>query len=196
MAFTAGALLKRESVVAAEVYPRVGDWRAVRTEMLAENLLQIRTPSGAKRLGREVVQRLENLTPDQLRLLGEGSKRDQVALCWLAICKRYRFVRDFAVEVVREKYVRLDLNLTYEDFDVFFNRQMDWHAELATIEPSTRAKLRSNLFAMLREAEILSDGSIQPALLSPALIAAVRGDDPALLALFPVSDAQLAEWSQ
>lgn len=43
MAFTAGALLLRESVVAAEVCARLGDWRVVRKKMLDENLLQIRT---------------------------------------------------------------------------------------------------------------------------------------------------------
>jgi hypothetical protein len=197
MAFTAGALLLRESVIAAEVYARLGDWWAVRQELLAENLLQIRTPSGAARRGREVVQRLENLTPEQSQLLVDASTGDQGALCWLAICKRYQFVRDFAVSVVREKYVRLDLHLAYDDFDIFFNRQADWHPELETIEPSTRVKLRSNLFAMLREAGILSDGDvIQPALLSPATVAAIRADDPALLAIYPVSDAQLAGWTQ
>lgn len=197
MAFTAGALLLRESVIAAEVHGRVGDWHAVRKAMRDGNLLQIRTPSAAERRGREAVQRLENLTPVQLGLLVDGSKEDQLALCWLAICKRYQFVRDFAAQVVREKFVRLDFNLTYGDFDIFFNRKMDWHPELEEIKRSTRAKLRSNLFAMLREADIVSNGDmIQPALLSPALIAAIRGDDAALLAIFPVSDAQLTEWSQ
>lgn len=197
MAFTAGALLLRESVIAAEVYARTCDWRAVRKELLAGNLLQIRTASAAERWGREVAQRLENLTSEQQQLLLAGSKGDQIGLCWLAVCKRYRFARDFAAQIVREKFVRLDFALAYDDFDVFFNRQMDWHAELEAIKPTTRAKLRSNLFAMLREAEILSHGDlIQPALLSPALIEAVRSDDPALLAVYPVTDAQVAEWSQ
>ncbi len=196
MAFTAGALLLRESAIAAELYARVGDWGAVRQDLRASNLLQIRTPSAAERRGREVVQRLENLTPGQLRLLVTDGHGDQAALVWLAICKRYRFIRDFATEIVREKFVRLDPHLTYDDFDVFFNRQAEWHEEVDRIEDSTRAKLRSNLFAMLREAEILAAGDlIQPALLSPAVVRAIRADDPALLAVFPIADAQLKEWS-
>jgi hypothetical protein len=196
MAFTAGALLLRESVLAAELYARVGDWSVVRQELRTGNLLQIRTPSAAERRGREVVQRLENLTSGQLQLLVEGERGDQAALVWLAICKRYRFIHDFAVEIVREKYVRLDPHLTYDDFDIFFNRQAEWHVEVDRIEPSTRMKLRSNLFAMLREADILAAGDlIQPALLSPAVVQSVRSNDPAQLAIFPVSDAQLKEWS-
>lgn len=196
MAFTAGALLLRESVIAAELYARVGDWGAVRRELRTGNLLQIRTPSAAERRGREVVQRLENLTPLQLRLLVEGERGDQAALVWLATCKRYRFIRDFATEIVREKFVRLDPHLTYDDFDIFFNHQAEWHPEVDRIEPSTRAKLRTNLFAMLREADIVSAGDlIQPALLSHAVIQVIRDEDPAQLAIFPVSDGQLKEWS-
>lgn len=196
MAFTAGALLLRESVIAAELYARVGDWGAVRQELRAGNLLQIRTPSAAERRGREVVQRLENLTPPQLQMLVEGNRSDQAALVWLATCKRYRFIRDFATEIVREKLVRLDPHLTYDDFDIFFNRQAEWHPEVDRIEPSTRAKLRTNLFAMLREADIVSAGNlIQPALLSHAVVRAIRDEDPAQLAIFPVSDGQLKEWS-
>ena len=72
MAFTAGALLLRESVIAAELYARVGDWGAVRQELRTGNLLQIRTASGAERRGREVVQRLENLTSGATAVAGGG----------------------------------------------------------------------------------------------------------------------------
>jgi len=195
MAFTAGALLLRESVLAAELYTRLGDWGTVRRELRTGNLLQIRTASAAERRGREVVQRLENLTPAQLSLLATGERREQAALVWLASCKRYRFIRDFATEIVREKFVRLDPHLTYDDFDIFFNRQAEWHTEVDRTEPSTRTKLRSTLFAMLREADILAAGDlIQPALLSPAVIRAIRADDPDQLAIFPVADGQLKEW--
>ena len=197
MSFTAGALLYRESITVARLYAEIGDWAAARAAALVDNALQIRTTSAAKRLAREAAQRLETLAPAQLQLLRDSDRREQTALLWLAICKRYRFIHDFAVEVVREKFVRLDLHLSYDDFDLFFNRQAEWHAEVDRIEPSTRTKLRSNLFAMLREADILSAGDlIQPALLSPTVIQVIGADDPAHLAIFPISDAQLKEWSR
>ena len=197
MSFTAGALLYRESITVARLYAEIGDWAAARAAALVDNELQIRTTSAAKRLSREAAQRLETLAPAQLQLLRDSDRREQTALLWLAICKRYRFIHDFAVEVVREKFVRLDLHLSYDDFDLFFNRHAEWHAEVDRIEPSTRTKLRSNLFAMLREADILSAGDlIQPALLSPTVIQVIGADDPAHLAIFPISDAQLKEWSR
>jgi hypothetical protein len=196
LSFTAGALLYREGITIARLYADLGDWGAARAAALVDNTLQIRTTSAAKRLAREAAQRLETLTPAQLQLLREGERREQTALLWLAICKRYQFIHDFADEVVRERFVRLDFELTYVDFDIFFNRQAEWHPEVDRIEPSTRTKLRSNLFAMLREADILAAGDlIQPALLPSAVVQVIAADDPAHLAIFPVSDVQLKEWS-
>jgi len=192
MSFSAGSLLYRESITVARLYAEIGDWAAARAAALVDNALQIRTTSAAKRLAREAAQRLETLAPAQLQLLRDSDRREQTTLLWLAICKRYRFIHNFAAEVVREKFVRLDLHLSYDDFDLFFNRQAEWHAEVDRIEPSTRTKLRSNLFAMLREADILSAGDlIQPALLSPKVIQVIGADDPAHLAIFPISAAQL-----
>jgi hypothetical protein len=196
MSFSAGSLLYRESITVARSYAELGDWTAARAAALVDNALQIRTTSAAKRLAREAAQRLATLTPAQLQLLHDSDRRERTALLWLAICQRYRFIHDFAAEVVREKFVRLDIQLSHDDFDIFFNRQAEWHPEVDRIQPSTRTKLRSNLFAMLREADILSAGDlIQPALLSPALIQVIGADNPADLAVFPISDAQLKEWS-
>lgn len=197
MSFTAGALLYRESVTIARLYAERGDWNAARKAALVDNALQIRTPSAAFRLAREAAQRLQTLTSDQLRLVREGERGEQIPLLWLAICKRYHFIYEFASEVIREKFVRLDPQLSHEDFDLFWNRQAEPHPELDTIEPSTRAKLRSNLFAMLREADILAAGDlIQPALLPPAVVAVIAAYDAAHLAIYAVPDAQLKEWSR
>lgn len=197
MSFTAGALLYRESLTVAELVAELADWDAVRDKTMAENRLQIRTTSAARRVYREIKGRLQTLTAAEMEILRDGSRLEQGYTLWLAICKRYQFIREFAVEVVREKYLRLDYRLAHEDFDIFFNARADWHAEVEKIEPSTRAKLRQVLFHMMRDAEILSSqGLIVPAILTPRLIAAMREDAPANLAIFPVSDADLKAWTQ
>ena len=48
-------------------------------------------------------------------------------------CKQYSLVREFAIEVVREKFLRLDLALSYLDFDIFFNAKAEWDDELAAL---------------------------------------------------------------
>ncbi len=197
MSFGAGALLYRESLVVAELYRELADWDAVRSRVIAENRLQLRTNSAAKRVYREVSARLQTLTPGQMAILQDGSRTEQGYVLWLAICKRYRFIHDFAVEVVRERILRLNFELAYQDFDLFYLAQAEWHPELESVESSTRSKLRQVLFRMMREAEILSrQDRILPAILSPRLAAAVRDDAPALLAIYPLSEAERKGWLQ
>jgi len=197
MSFTSGALLRHESIIVAELFDDLADWRGVRDKTIAENLLQMRTRNAAQRICREVISRLKQLTPLQLMLLSDGSRQEQELTLWLAVCKRYRFIYDFAAEVVREKCLRLDFGLTHDDFDSFFNRKAEWHPEVEAVAPATRAKQRQLLFKMLREAELVnSAGRIVPALLSPGLIEAIREDDPAHFAVFPVSDSEIKRWTQ
>ena len=104
MSFTSGALLYRASLVIAELYAQLADWQAVRDRVLAGNLLQMRTNNASIRVCREVISRLKLLTPAELELLLGGLPDDQRYLLWLALCKRYRFIYDFAVEVIYENF--------------------------------------------------------------------------------------------
>ncbi|MGC9523722.1 MAG: BrxA family protein, partial [Anaerolineae bacterium] len=124
-----------------------------------------------------------------------GTRHEQNHMLWLAVCKRYRFIHDFAVEVVREKFLRLDLELSYHDYDVFFNDKAEWHPEVEGVADSTRKKQRQVVFRMLREADLLSeDGQILPAILTPREIEIVAADDPKHMAIFPVSPIEIQEF--
>ena len=121
MSFTAGGLLYHESLTVAALYDSLGAWDAVHARVIQDNLLKMRTHSAAQRIYREVASRLKNLTESQKALLLTGSHQEQGHMLWLAVCKRYRFIHDFATDVVREKFLRLDLALSYDDYDTFFN---------------------------------------------------------------------------
>jgi hypothetical protein len=195
MSFTAGALLHQESLTVAKLFDALGDWDAVRQRVLDDNLLRMRTLGASKRIFREVSSRLKQLTSDQLALLRTGTHQEQSHLLWLAICKRYRFIYDFAVEVVREKFVRLDFDLSYDAYDVFFNNKAEWHPEVEGVAESTRKKLRQVLFKMMREANLLTtDDRILPAMLTPRVIEAVAADSPSYLLAFPISPTEVQEW--
>jgi len=195
MSFTSGALLYQESLIVAQLYEEIKDWDAVRERVLADNLLRMRTPNSSKRIFREVASRLKCLTPAQLTLFRTGNQQEQRHLLWLAICKRYRFIYDFAVEVLREKFIRLDFALSYDAFDIFFNDKAEWRPEVAGVAESTRKKLRQVLFKMLREANFLTqDNQMLPAVLSPQTLDVIVADDPAYLMAFPVPPAEIQEW--
>jgi hypothetical protein len=192
MSFTTGTLFHRESVQLAGLYLELDDWHLVRARVIAENLLQARTMNTLKRVCREVISRLKRLTVSELRFLMQGSHQDQAYLLWIALCRRYRLIADFSVEVVRERYISLKGDISQADFDVFFNRKSEWHSELESVRPSTRAKLRQVLFKMLREANLLTaENLIIAAMFGPELSKLISRHNQTELAYFPVFDSDL-----
>lgn len=186
MSFTSGTLLYRESILIATLFAELGEWTAVRDRVVDENLLQMRTNNASQRIAREVVSRLRPLTPEQLDLLTIGDQQEQRHLLWLAVCKRYQFIRDFASEVLHTKYQGLEHSLTYLDYDIYYNNKAEWHPEVDNVAPSTRLKGRSVVFKMLREADLLTeDQQIVPAVLSSKLSKLIYDEDPDLLTIYP-----------
>lgn len=189
MSFTTAPLLRQESLTLAGLYDQLDDWEKVREIAVAENRLQLRTVNSARRMTSELISRLKLLSAAEQLLLRDGSPQEQGHLLWLAVCRRYRFIYDFAVETVREKFLRLDLTLEPTDYDVYFERKAEWHPEVERVATATRNKGRQYVLRMLREADLLSENDqIIPALLTPALIEAIRANNPADLAVFPVVD--------
>lgn len=192
MSFTTGGLFHRESVKLAALYLDLGNWEVVRDKVVAENILQTRTLNTLKRVCREVVSRLKTMSQHELEFLVESRHQEQAYLLWIAICRRYRFIADFAVEVLRERYITLKTDLAYADYDSFFNQKAEWHPELEEVSPATRGKLRQVLFKMLRDADLLlANNMINAAMLSPGLLEVVCESNSRDLLCFPVFDSEL-----
>ena len=197
MSFSTGGLFRRESLEAASLFLQSGSWDAVRKEIMAKNLLQARTLSTLQRECREVLSRLRLLNGEELRFLVEAEYREQGYLLWIAVCRRYPFVRDFAVEVLRERYITLKADVRYEEFDAFFNAQSEAHPQLHEISSTTRKRLRQVLFKILRESELLaSDNTIIPAMPGAELTALISRGNKRELLLFPVFESDLKGMTQ
>lgn len=194
LSFTSASLSIGESIKIAEVYLRCEDWEQTKVIVANENVLQSRTTSRTVRLYRELAQRLKMLSVIQLELLVEGTIQEQKQMLWYAVCKRYRFIQDFAIEVLHEKFLGLDLELTELDYDAFFNRKADWHEELDAVTETTRAKLKQVLFRMLREAGLTTDDNlILQAMLSQRVIEALNPDSPMSYQIFPIQSSMIRE---
>jgi len=190
MSFTTGGLFHQESVNVAKMYLENPDWIQVREDVRDKNVLQTRTRASAMRVSREVCFRLRELNSDELELLVEGDHQEQAHLLWVAVCRRYRFIHEFASEVIRERFLTLRYDLNLEDFDAFFNAKMEWNEDLEKITSMTRKKLRQNLFRMLREIEFLSaDNSIIPAILSARFVELVSNNSGQDLSIFPAMES-------
>ncbi len=197
LSFTAGSLLYQESITIAVLFLRLRNWSSVKKEIIEKNLLQSRTQSSAARISREIISRLKVLAENQLILLVEGSRQEQLDILWLAVCKRYQFIKDFAVEVIREKFLRIDMDVQSEDYDAFFNAKAEWHDELEQLTDKTKSKMKQILFRMLKEVDILTQHhTINPFILPPQVGEAISEDDPSYLTIFPISESELMEWSR
>ncbi len=99
MSFTAGALLYQESLTLAHRHDTLGDWDLVRAAVVEGSLLKMRTLSASKRIYKEVAGRLRRLGEPGLDLFLTGTRQEQNHMLWLGVCKRYRFIHEFAVDV-------------------------------------------------------------------------------------------------
>lgn len=188
LSFTTGALLEREGALLAPHFLRRRDWRQVRDDAVSANLLQARTHSSGVRLAREVAQRLAVLTDDELDLLMDATATERGQLMWVAACRRYAFIGEFAEEVVRERFLLLTPTLAYDDFDAFVRGKALWHPELEELKESTLKKLRAVVFRMLAQAGLLTDeGKLVPAVLSGRLVDVLDAREPSDLQFFPTT---------
>ena len=167
LSFTVGKLYLEFAPIAARLYMDYRDWSAVRSEIDANNLLQARTVSSGKRNSHELVHRLQMLTDSEIEILIDATGDERAHLMWVATCRRYSLIAEFAEEVLRERFLLMAQDLQLEDFDAFLRGKALWHPELANLAKSTLQKLRSTLYLMMREADfITSNGTIVPVIIS------------------------------
>jgi hypothetical protein len=186
LSFTTGGLFLRESRLVAGRYLVSGDWDRVRAEVLEGNLLQCRTRSSLTRTGREVINRLKTLDREELDLLEHGGEDVRRQVLWVAVCRQYRFVREFAVEVIRERLLGLKPDLPLEEFDSFFHRKSQIDPKLESLTETTIRKMRQVLYRILREAGLLDDdGALQPLTPDPLLARHLQNVDPDSLEVLP-----------
>lgn len=189
LSFTSGSLHVRGAQAAALLYSRHRDWASVRAEMRADNLLQARTAATSTRWSRELVQRLETLDVSELAVLVDATSDEAVQLMWTATCRKYALIGEFAEEVLRERFLMMQPALAHEHFDTFMSSKRLWHEELADITGATYRKLRSNLFAMLREAGLITDeGVIVPTLLADRVRPHLARRVPSEIRFFPTRE--------
>lgn len=143
---------------------------SVRRYAVAENVLQIRTHAAGVRIVNEVIKRLSALTMGELRCIADADmlQSDRRALMWVAMCRYYALVGEFAQEVLREHFLIGTTTITYGDYEHFMLGKAMWHPEIDDLSTSTSAKLRSNVFKAMAEAGLVNrtDDTIIPSLLS------------------------------
>lgn len=187
MSFSTGGLFINESVELARLYQDNKNWKEALAVAVSDGLTSLPKAESNRRTLREILNRLSGLTEDELCFLIDSSDRqEQASVLWLATCRAYRLVREYAVEVIRERYLSYQLELPLESFDQLYEAKAEWDDELANLSKSTFLKVRQILFRMMREASIISDDNqILTSYISSALRNLIINSNPVDLAIFP-----------
>ena len=187
MSFTSGGLFLNECVDLASRYLETHDWDVTISQLQADGLTSSPKQKSKRRILRELVNRLETLSEEELRFLVEGADRqDQCLLIWLSVCRAYRLVREYTLEIVQDRHLAYQLDLSTHSFDLFFEHKAEWDENLASASASTRIRLRQVVFKIMREVGIISEQNrIQNSYLSPQMRQQIEANNPADLAVFP-----------
>ena len=195
LGFTAGSLRPELARIVAERYLTEGSWEVAKKRILMTNELQCRSASSLVRMERELRQRVQRLTREQIELLADGTSEDRAAMAWLAVQKQYRFVFDFAAEVLREKLAAHDPVLRQSDYEAFLESKSIAHPELAQLTPVSKNKIRQVLLLMLVETGLVGNGAamgnIQRPVLSSSAVRVIVNDSNHWLAGFLFPDGEI-----
>ena len=142
----------------------------------------------------EIKKRLAQFTDKEFALFISGDFITQKQLAFLSICKSHSFIRDFVIEVLREKVLVFDYQLTEGDYVSFYRRKSEYHPEIEKLTEITQNKIRQVTFKILEQAGIIDNIKnrlIQPQLLDNAVIKAIASDNKNWLKVFFMSDIDI-----
>ena len=182
--FTAVGLAPVAMQEVAALYPDCGSWDAVYARVVQVNTLKCRTTTALRRVAAELVLRLGNLAWEELVRFVENRLNERTVFAWLAVCRTYDLVGDFAVEALREAYVTGQKTYEHSDYEKFVNSKLPLHPEFDELSKQTYAKVRQIVFRMTREAGFLDKkGNIIPLVMDTELMNFIPERD---LVFFPM----------
>lgn len=155
--------------------------------------------STTKKFLNEINKRLATLTDSQLSFLVNGDLVTQKQVAFLSVCKVHHFIRDFVVEVLREKILVFDYEITQGDYLSFLRSKSDLHPEMDTLTDNTLYKIKQVAFRIFEEAGIINNAKekiIQPQILDDKLVSSLVDDNKSLLTLFLWSDLDIENVSR
>lgn len=150
--------------------------------------------STGKRMLSEFNKRLSFMTSKQIEILLESDLVTQKQMAFISVCKTYGFIRDFVIEVVREKFLVYDYHITEGDYISFFRRKNDLHDEMDTLTELTEKKIKQVTFKILEQAgliDTIKSRTIQPQIIDFKLMEALVQDNPNWLKVLLLSDMDI-----
>ena len=156
LSFGTGNAYINESNLILKKYLENKDWKETEKYSIENNILNTNNLGSAKRIFREISLRLKSLSNEEQEFFIRSNYVDQSILIWISICRTYRFIGDFSSMIILEKFNSYQLELDYNDFNYFYEKQKVFHEELNLLKDSTRKKLRQVIFRIMKDLNIIS----------------------------------------
>ncbi len=185
--FTASSLRLKEMLLVAN---REVAWSS---EDIVENLGSGKRATG-KTLLREILKRLSKLSKKQTDLFIETDLISQKQIAFLSVCKTHTFIRDFTVEVLREKLLVFEYEISEGDYISFLRRKMDEHPKIEKLSESTLKKIKQVCFKILEQAGLIDNvrrKQIQPQIIDTRVVDIIAADNAEWLKIFLMSDLDI-----
>ena len=179
---------------------RLNEMRLVASHQIKEseidyiNELGNGNSSTGRRMLAEFNKRLTFLSPTEKKIMVDGDLTSQKQIAFLAVCKAHLFIRDFVVEVLREKLLVFDYEITEGDYITFYRRRNDLHPEMDELTAISQNKIKQVTFKILEQAGLIDSVKtkiIQPQLLEESLLSTIVSSDPQWLKVFLMSDMDI-----
>lgn len=183
--FTAASLRLNEMLLVLNA------WEIEKREIDFTNELGNGKQNTGKRLLLEFKKRIESFTQEQKNAILTTDSIAQKQIALVGICKTYTFIRDFVVEVLREKVLVFDYQITEGEYMTFCRRKAELHPEIEQLSESSQLKIKQVTFKILEQVGIIDSVKskiIQPQLISQEVKNVVFSDSPSLLKVLFVSD--------
>lgn len=157
-----------ESKVVAELMLTGLSYAEIKQKVYDENLFNYKTKKSIFKRVASVYRRLKGLDESLLRVIVEGSGDDGRVMVLFSVMLSNRLFFEFMTEVVRVKFLELDLVFESREVDRFFDSKREESEKIASWHDVTVYKLSRVFLKILRQAHLLSDEN--PARLQPILV--------------------------
>jgi hypothetical protein len=150
--------------------------------------------STGKSIYSKLLKRIKALTSLQLYLLLNSDLISQKHIAFLSVCKCHGFIREFVIEVIREKYLVFDYEVNEADYISFYRRKNELHFEMDTLKIYTQKKIRQVTFRILEQGGLIDNTKnkiIQTQIIDQKVLSAIIADNPEWLKLFLMSDIDI-----
>ncbi len=147
----AGSLIPRETRKVAEILLKKIDEEGWRKAIVADNILQKRSPVAAKRQALLIRERLELAKPELWKMICEGGPDLSIQANLAAAIKHSRLLGDFMESVVKVHWRTFEKKIAAKDWEYYLDSCAQAEPKIDKWTDGTKYKLKQIVFKILAE---------------------------------------------